>query len=200
MSTRATAMTGLLCLMVPAAGCSNASTAEDAPAAAVEPSAAAPSSSASKLASTGTSTSTIEGFGVIVSPNGTDSAKAIRFGESQAATITAISQVLGKPAQEGTNSDCPSGPVQFATWTKGLSANFEGGKFVGWVGAVDQKTARGIGFGSSRADLIAAYHPTFEETSVGYEFTADGISGVMESAAADAAITDLWSGVSCVAR
>lgn len=143
---------------------------------------------------------TIEGFGLTVSSPGAGPEKALRYGESQAATIAAVSQVLGKPEQEGTNNDCPSGPVQFATWSKGLSTNFEGGKFVGWAGAVDQKTARGIGFGSSRADLVAAYHPTFEQTSLGYEFTADGISGVLESDAGDAAITDLWAGVSCVAR
>lgn len=200
MTRRAAAITELLCLSVLGTGCSNTSKNDESASAAIASSAVPPPDSASQPAAKATSQLTIEGFGLTILPRGTGPAKTVRFGESQAPTIAAISQVLGKPAQEGTNADCPSGPVQFATWSKGLSANFEGGKFVGWAGAVDQKTARGIGFGSSKADLAAAYHPTFEQTSLGYEFTADGITGVLESDAADAAITDLWAGMSCVAR
>jgi hypothetical protein len=142
----------------------------------------------------------IEGSGLSLTSAAAAKDQKLRFGDDQKRTIAMISTAMGKPAQQGTNADCPSGPVQFASWSKGLTANFQDAKFVGWSGAVDLKTAKGIGFGSSRKDLVKAYHPSFEQSSLGYEFLADGISGVLESDAPDAAIADLWAGMSCVAR
>lgn len=125
----------------------------------------------------------------------------VPFGSPEDRAIRQISAAFGAPDQRATNDDCPAGPMQVATWNKGLSANFQEGKFVGWTGAVDLKTAAGIGFGSRRADLMNAYPgATIEQSSLGTEFTADGISGVLESDASDAAVSDMWAGVSCVAR
>lgn len=187
--SRGLAMCGLFAAFA-AAGCSNETKAD-----AVSP-AATPTASAA----TANPTLTLEGSGLTVTPSAGGKPQQLRFGGDQKATIAAVSDVLGKPSEQGTNNDCPSGPVQFATWSKGLNANFSDGKFVGWSGAVDLKTARGIGFGSTKAELVKAYHPTFEQTTLGTEFTVDGITGVMESAGKDAAISDLWSGMSCVAR
>jgi hypothetical protein len=178
-----------------ATGCSNETKAD-----AASPAAASPAAAPTPSAATASPTLTLEGFGLTVTPPAGGKPQRLRFGGDQKATIAAVSAVLGKPSEQGTNSDCPSGPVQFAAWSKGLSANFAAGKFVGWTGAVDLKTARAIGFGSTKAALVKAYHPTFEETTLGTEFTVDGITGVMESDAEDAAISDLWSGMSCVAR
>lgn len=183
----------LICAVALVTGCSAKSKDDDA-----KPAAIASSESAAVLVPAGP-TLTLAGSGLVLTPSSDGKAEQIRFGSDEKGVIAAVSTVLGKSAQ-GTNGDCPSGPVQFATWSKGLTANFQDGKFVGWAGAVDLKTARGIGFGSSRAALVKAYHPTIEQTSLGTEFTVDGITGVLESASNDAAISDLWAGMSCVAR
>ena len=133
-----------------------------------------------------------------IAPDGRQT--SIPFGVDRASAIRMMADVLGPPDSVGTNQECPIGAMQFASWSKGLSVNFQEGKFVGWDGAVDLKTARGIGFGSSRAALDKAYDPTIEETSLGTEFDADGVTGVLESAAPDAAVSALWAGMTCVAR
>jgi hypothetical protein len=182
------------------AGCSGSTQADepDATASQTHAAALAPVQSATKAAPT--PTLLLEGFGLRLSAGNGGKSQPLLYGTDQQQATTAISSILGQPSQQGTNNDCPAGPVQVASWSKGLSANFQDGKFVGWAGAVDIKTSRGIGFGSTRADLVKAYKPTFKQSTLGTEFLADGLSGVMESDAADATISDLWSGVSCVAR
>lgn len=142
----------------------------------------------------------LSGDGLIAAGEPAGSTRKIAFGSAQPLVMKAISGILGAPDQQGDNAECPAGPVQFASWNKGLVANFQDGKFVGWGGAVDLRTERGIGFGSSRAELDKAYDPVVEESSLGVEFNADGLSGILESNAADAAITEIWAGVTCVAR
>lgn len=186
---RACASGGVSLALALLAGCSGSTTADDAEAIATQAPTTAAATPSLSLEGSGLSLTLADG-----------KRQALAYGTDAKQTIAAISSVLGEPSQQGTNEDCPAGPVQFTTWSKGLSANFQDDKFVGWAGAVDIKTSRGIGFGSTRADLVKAYKPTFEQSSLGTEFLADGISGVMESDAADATISDLWSGVSCVAR
>jgi hypothetical protein len=198
--SRARIIGGLAPFVVLLAGCSGSTQADepDATASQTHAAALAPVQSATKAAPT--PTLLLEGSGLTLTSADGAKPQPLPYGTDQQQTIAAISSVLGKPSQQGTNDDCPAGPVQIATWSKGLSANFQDGKFVGWTGAVDIKTSRGIGFGSTRAELVKAYKPSFEQSTLGTEFLADGISGVMESDAADATISDLWSGVSCVAR
>jgi hypothetical protein len=139
-----------------------------------------------------------DGLLAVARPDGPT--RTIAFGSAQSSVIESISSFLGTPDQEGDNEECPAGPVHFASWSKGLMANFQDNKFVGWGGAVDLRTARNIGFGSTRAQLDKAYDPTIEESSLGVEFSAEELSGILESTAADAAITEIWAGVTCVAR
>jgi hypothetical protein len=128
-------------------------------------------------------------------------ATQLPFGLEEATTITALTAAFGRPDTITTNSECGEGPLKSASWSKGLTVYFQDGKFVGWGGAVDLKTADGIGFGSTRAELDAAYSPKVEETSLGTEFTTDGgMSGILESAAKDAAISEIWAGMTCIAR
>lgn len=105
---------------------------------------------------------------------------------------------------KGTNRDCGAGTVQVASWADGLSLVFQEGRFVGWSlgrradGEIG--TAAGIGPGSTRAELDAAYNPVVRQASVGNEFSAGGLYGILDGASAEARITDLWAGVNCVAR
>lgn len=126
--------------------------------------------------------------------------RAIPFGSATAAALKAIALSMGGPPDlQGAEQECGPGPLKTATW-KGLQVYFQDDRFVGWSGAVDLKTAEGIGFGSTRAALDKAYHPQVEQTSLGAEFTADGLSGVLESTAKNAAVSDLWAGMTCIAR
>lgn len=143
---------------------------------------------------------TLEGDGLRMVDAESGRATAIPFGTPEDQTIAMIGTAFGPADTRAPNDECPSGPVRVASWNKGLSANFQDGKFVGWAGPVALKTMSGIGFGSRRAALLRAYDATIEQTSLGTEFSANGIGGVLESDASDAAISDMWAGVSCVAR
>lgn len=107
-------------------------------------------------------------------------------------------------ATEGTNENCGAGSVQFATWQDGLSLVFKDERFVGWglnsraAGTI--ATSGGVGPGSTRAELEVVYSATVTTTSLGQEFSAGDLHGVLDGSSSKARITDMWGGVSCVAR
>lgn len=144
-----------------------------------------------------------EGLRWFLPPNGT--ARPLPFGSPQPAVLASLERVRGEAA-EGANQDCGAGPVQVANWADGLSLIFQDGKFAGWgldgraKGAIS--TADGIGPGSTRAQLDEAIGPPLEvrQTSLGTEFTAGNYHGVLDGTGPGARITDMWTGVSCVAR
>lgn len=142
-----------------------------------------------------------EGLRWFLQPSG--SARPIAFGSPENEVIASLERLRGS-SDQGTNENCGAGPVQVARWPDGLSVIFQDGRFVGWglgrsaSGAI--ATAAGIGPGSTRAELDAAYNATVSRSSLGSEFSAGGLYGVLDGASADARITDMWAGVSCVAR
>lgn len=142
-----------------------------------------------------------EGLRWFLQPSG--SARSIPFGRPQAQVMASLEAVRGFAAK-GTNQDCGAGPLQYATWRDGLSLVFQDKRFVGWSlnkSAADViATAAGIGPGTTRAELESAYAVTVSKTSLGYEFSAGDVHGVIDGASAGARITDMWAGVSCVAR
>lgn len=107
---------------------------------------------------------------------------------------------------EGINADCGAGPVHYANWADGLSLVFKDDRFVGWgldrraKGAIT--TADGIGVGTSRSELDDAFGPPIEvrQSTLGTEFTAGNYHGLFDGIGANARISDMWAGVSCVAR
>lgn len=143
-----------------------------------------------------------EGLRWFVPPNG--SARPLAFGTPQADVLASLERVRG-PAETGTNADCGAGPVQYATWPDGLSLVFQNGRFAGW--GLDRRaagalaTANGVGPGTDRDALNDSFGSvTFRQTSLGTEFAAGGLFGVLDGAGTRATITDMWAGVSCVAR
>jgi hypothetical protein len=131
-------------------------------------------------------------------------ANLIEFGQSQAEVTQALTEILGPP-QTGRNGDCPDGPVEYANFGE-LGVHFRDGKFVGWVldGEMSPvlESYQGIRIGMQRSGLSAGDGdpPTFEQSSLGSEFTADGISGLLEGSGANARVKTLFSGVTCFAR
>ena len=144
-----------------------------------------------------------DGLRWFLQPNGT--ARPLVFGTSQADVLASLTRVRG-PAAQGTNSECGAGPVQYANWPDGLSLVFQNGRFVGW--GLDSRakggitTADGIGISTTRSQLDDAMGPPLDvrQTSLGTEFSAGEYHGLFDGTGANARITDMWTGVSCVAR
>jgi hypothetical protein len=140
-----------------------------------------------------------EGLRLVDPDNG--HASPLPFGSPKAQTLAALGKAMGGAPDKQETNDCGPGQLLSASWNKGLTVLFQDDKFVGWSGAVDLKTGDGIGFGSTRAQLKAAYPDAkISQTSLGTEFSAGGLSGVLESEGPDAAISDIWAGMTCVAR
>lgn len=131
--------------------------------------------------------------------------RALPFGMAQGEVLASLEKLRGAAAR-GTNADCGAGPVAFAGWPDGLSLLFQDGRFVGWGldirSGIGVRTADGIGIGSTRAELDDAMGPPLQvrKTTLGTEFSAGEYHGLFENGRPDARITDLWAGVSCVAR
>ncbi len=127
------------------------------------------------------------------------SARSVAFGMKRA-DVLAMLAFRGPPGT-GRNEECGAGPLDYANWPDGLGLYFQGGTFVGWnlderaSGAIT--TASGIGPGSSRADLDGAYAAQVSETTLGTEFAAGELFGLLDGKGKSAKITNMWGGVSC---
>lgn len=127
------------------------------------------------------------------------SARAIAFGTPREDVLKLLA-FRGNP-ETGQNGECGAGPLDFANWDDGLGLFFQKGKFVGWNlnsrGQIAITTASGIGVGSSRADLEAAYAAEISETSLGTEFAAGELFGILDGKDEAAKITNMWGGTTC---
>lgn len=199
-----------LAMLILAAGCNAPST--DAPGSAegATPSSAStmPEATTTPASPAATTTAaakvTVDAEGLRLVESGSGTATRFAFGNAKETVLAGLERSLGA-ASQGTNEECGAGPVEFANWPDGLSVAFQDGKFVGWGAAPDGpggwKTASGIGPGSTRAEVQQA-HPDAEmrETTLGTEFSAAEVHGLLEDNAPDSKITFLWAGVSCMAR
>ena len=156
--------------------------------------AAAPSTPATALALEG------EGLRVFILSSG--SARPIPFGTAKTQTLDMLGAVLGGPPSDlGENIDC--GATR-ASWPDGLTAWFVQDEFVGWsVASADAavSTVDGLSVGDTRTELenggtVVEVMPS----SLGTEFTAGGVAGLLESPEPDARVTHLWAGATCIAR
>lgn len=143
-----------------------------------------------------------EGLRWFLPPDG--SARPLAFGAPEADVLASLERVRG-PAGKGVNEDCGAGPVQYANWPDGLSLDFQDGVFAGW--GLDPRasgalaTANGVGPGSTRSALTEAFGSvSFQDTSLGTEFSAGGLFGLLDGTGPEAKVTHMWAGVSCVAR
>ena len=168
-----------------------------------------PASAAHVPDSAGVLTIEGEGLRVFLVPSG--SARPILFGEPRSAVLAAVTRVQqGQRPELAENVECPA---TVATWpVSGLQLLFtpdSGARFIGWSlggraptdsGAPALTTASGIGLGSTRAALESVYVARVARSSLGVEFSAGGLAGLLASEAADAPIHHLWAGQVCLAR
>lgn len=145
-----------------------------------------------------------EGFRFVDAESG--STRLLPFGTPGDQAIAAVARLRGAPGQRGTNTECGAGPLDIVSWPDGLSMLLADGRFVGWaaneVSAAGRAatTMAGLGVGSTRADLDGAYTARISESTLGTEFEAGDLYGVLDGPGTDARVTALWAGVSCVFR
>jgi hypothetical protein len=84
----------------------------------------------------------------------------------------------------------------------GLQLTFQDGKFAGWTinaAASPLRTAKGIGVGSTRQELDAAYTDlTVEDSSLGLLFSSGQLTGLLDIDGIEGLVTDIWAGTVCL--
>lgn len=143
----------------------------------------------------------LDGEGLRIFDSNTGASRLIAFGNDSTQSLETLSRVLGEPVPtQVENEECQ---VTFARWSNGLTAWSDGKRFVGWSVAPQSATlatAAGVKLGSSRKDLQSAYQAKIFESSLGTEFSAGGLAGLLDSARADARVVNFWAGQTCIAR
>lgn len=166
-----------------------------------------PNQPASSAAPQATPVMAIEGEGLRLFNRDTGAARPIPFGTARDQVMAALA-FRGQP-DIGTLEECGAGPLDRASWPDGLTLYFQDAKFAGW--ALDRRgndggnqspitTAAGIAPGSARSKLEAAYAAKIFESTLGTEFAAGDLFGLLDGRGATARITDLWAGASCNMR
>ena len=164
---------------------------------------AATATSASNMAAAATQDLAVEAEGLRLVDTRSGAARPLPFGMPKDQLLALLESFRG-PADGGTNSECGAGPLDYAVWADGLTLHFQEDRFVGWAldprAAGAHATMSGIGPGSTRRELEAAYEVQVEETTLGTEFHAGGLEGILDGQGQDARISAMWAGVSCVFR
>lgn len=152
----------------------------------------------------------LDGEGLRVIRVATGSTRLVAFGEERAVVIDATRRLLGGSSPVMTdNLDCPA---TVATWPANKLqlwfAADAAARFIGWsLGggapadpAPKLTTMSGIGLGSTRAAMESVYVAKVARSSLGIEFSAGGLAGLLASAQPGARIENLWAGQVCLAR
>lgn len=143
--------------------------------------------------------------GVTVVNVETGSTTQIAFDSDITLAKDAITAILGEPKETVENSECPAGPLTVTTWPNGFAINAAEDKFVGWgvrpeTEGAKLKTMAGVGIGSTASELKEAYNVSVSESSLGVEFNAGQLSGLLSANEPDAKIENLWAGTNCIFR
>ena len=143
----------------------------------------------------------LDGDGLTLIERASGSTRPVGFGQEATVVTGALERVLGgPPAETGRNEDCR---LDYATWSGGFSALFADGSFVGWSlreGGPVLTTMAGVGIGSTRAELESAYVIDVYDSSLGVEFTAGTLAGLLDGDGEGSLISHLWAGNTCIAR
>lgn len=142
-----------------------------------------------------------EGIQLVIPESG--STRLVPFGAEAGRAISSVSAALGPARATGSNEECGAGPLDYSSWRGGLTVYSGNGQFVGWFagpsedGSEKPSTLAGIATGTSRSRLESVYTPEFRETSLGLEFSAADIYGVVSGDGVGAEVAALWAGTVC---
>ena len=146
----------------------------------------------------------LSGEGLQLVGDQTGSTTALEFGIDMATVEGVVTNILGTPLETALNEECGAGPQMITQWPGGLVLHAADGEFIGWSARPDTDetftTMAGVGVGSSRSELEAAYTVEVFESTLGTEFSAGGLAGILTSGAPDAMVENLWAGTTCVFR
>ena len=148
----------------------------------------------------------LSGDGIqFVVDDATGSTRSFSFGSEMAPVQGGVVQIYGPPQESARNEECPGGPLTITTWPNGLSLTASEDEFVGWsvrpnTESASLTTMGGIGIGSTLSELEDAYNVEIFESSLGVEFYAGQLVGLLTATEPDAVITDLWAGEVCIFR
>ncbi len=124
----------------------------------------------------------------------------IDFGRAEEGAVAAVTRILGEPQSRSVNSECGAGATTIVKF-KEIDLLFLEGDLRGWVTNYRLTVAgNGLSPGIMRNQLAYGAYGPFRETSLGVEFEADGVFGLLPDAAPDTPIQLLWSGTSCFFR
>lgn len=162
----------------------------------------APSSTSPGSPASGTTLAvSIEGLALV---DGTGT-RPVEFGADRATVSAVLTQYLG-PVTSTELPECGQGP-RTALATGPFNTLFDGELFVGW--SVDGRgrpepptTLRGIGIGSTLADVQSAYEVSVTTGTLGVEFfTRDGqFGGLLDAEGPGGTVTELHAGETCFFR
>ena len=142
-----------------------------------------------------------DGLTVVIEETG--STRHANFGMDRDVIVPMVSASLGKPTSTGRNEECGQGPMDTVVFEGGLTTFYMDGKFVGWDAGEKGgfTTMNGIGIGSTLKELRGAFSGvTVETSSLGEEFAAGDMGGLLTSLKPDAKITAFWAGSTCQFR
>lgn len=152
----------------------------------------------------------LDGEGLRLVDPETGSTRLLAFGTDRTETERVIAAQFGTMGERSSSGECGAGPMDFSNFGN-FSANFQDDRFVGWFlrGGDENKaltTMSGIGIGTTRSEMAESV--TFEireDSTIGTEFytggdSPGGFSGLLDSDAPDAKVTDLWAGTNCIFR
>jgi hypothetical protein len=131
------------------------------------------------------------------------SARHVEFGTAQYQTTQMINSALGNFTGQAENPECGAGPLTSFDYPGGLTLFFQEGKFAGWDldGQGGYSTADGIAIGMTRAALDeSGSEVSVEESTIGHEFAAGDLYGLLTGSGASAKVTNLWAGTTCIFR
>jgi hypothetical protein len=127
--------------------------------------------------------------------------RSLPFGSAKAAAVDALSKALGRPpTAQGANEECGGGGMEYAEWKDEITLWFDRDGFAGWDEKGRLRTKGGIGLGSARADLNGLDGLEVGESSLGTEFSAGDLGGILDSSSPEAKVVHLWGGTTCVFR
>jgi hypothetical protein len=136
----------------------------------------------------------------LVDPN-SGRTRMIAFGTPRTETLALVRSALGDPS--ATNR-CDVAPLTGAQFGERMAIYFENDRFAGWSanprGGRDFSSMSGVRIGSTRAEMEDSLVAEISQTSLGTEFDAGGLSGVLSGRGSDARIEGLWAGMACIAR
>lgn len=128
----------------------------------------------------------------------------LAFGQPRDVAVPLVSAAIGKPTGQGANPECGAGPLETVDFARGLTLFFQEGAFAGWDidgrAAGPYATAAGIGIGATRAQLEALGPVILPESTIGHEFIAGDLSGLLDGTKPESKVTSLWAGTTCIFR